>query len=178
MSPGGRVVGIDVIPAQPPRGVSTIQGNFLSAEVQAEVRNYVTDQELGRSRWNRQHMEEEEDDGEVSEEMVDRETRYFERESNSLVGTSSENEKVGSGAEADDMKDKMSQKEKDEQEGRVVDVVLSDMSAPWEQTSGFYIRSFTEPYIRMINTSGMPFRDHAGSMVCSWTISVSESQLS
>ncbi|EKG21003.1 Ribosomal RNA methyltransferase RrmJ/FtsJ [Macrophomina phaseolina MS6] len=36
--PGGRVIGIDVIPAQPPRGVSTIQGNFLSEAVQAEVR--------------------------------------------------------------------------------------------------------------------------------------------
>lgn len=31
--PTGRVVGVDVIPAQPPRGVSTIQGNFLSRRV-------------------------------------------------------------------------------------------------------------------------------------------------
>ena len=31
--PDGRVVGVDVIPAQPPRGVSTIQGNFLSRRV-------------------------------------------------------------------------------------------------------------------------------------------------
>lgn len=49
--------------------------------------------------------------------------------------------------------------------GRVVDVVLSDMSAPWEQTSGFWKRSVSDPYSRMMNTSGMPFRDHAGSMV-------------
>jgi hypothetical protein len=56
-------------------------------------------------------------------------------------------------------------KERDEQAGRVVDVVLSDMSAPWDQTTGFWQRSVTEPYHRMQNTSGIAFKDHAGSMV-------------
>lgn len=50
--------------------------------------------------------------------------------------------------------------------GLTVDVVLSDMSAPWEQTTGFWKRSLSDPYIRMMNTSGIPFKDHAGSMVC------------
>ena len=59
----------------------------------------------------------------------------------------------------------MTTAEKDEDEGRVVDVVLSDMSAPWEQINGTWIRSVNNPYRRMMNTSGMPFRDHAGSMV-------------
>jgi 21S rRNA (uridine2791-2'-O)-methyltransferase len=49
--------------------------------------------------------------------------------------------------------------------GRVVDVVLSDMSAPWEQTTGFWKRSLSDPYFRMMNTSGINFKDHAGSMV-------------
>jgi len=53
----------------------------------------------------------------------------------------------------------------EEQEGRVVDVVLSDMSAPWDQTTGFSIKSISDPYRRMMNVSGTPFRDHAGSMV-------------
>lgn len=47
----------------------------------------------------------------------------------------------------------------------MVDVVLSDMSAPWEQTTGFWKKSLSNPYIRMMNTSGINFRDHAGSMV-------------
>lgn len=47
----------------------------------------------------------------------------------------------------------------------IVDVVLSDMSAPWEQTEGFWKRSLSDPYYRMMNTSGINFRDHAGSMV-------------
>lgn len=39
--PNGRVVGIDIIPAQPPKGVSTIQGNFLSPGVQKLVKDYL-----------------------------------------------------------------------------------------------------------------------------------------
>ncbi|KAL9076024.1 MAG: hypothetical protein Q9157_003803, partial [Trypethelium eluteriae] len=163
VSPGGRVVGIDIIPAQPPRGVSTIQGNFLSEEVQAEVRNYVRDQNLGRSRWNRQFVEQEEEE-EGGEEVIE-DTNYLERQSSSGTGVKNEIEDMGfGGEEAAVATEKMSQKERDERDGRVVDVVLSDMSAPWEQTSGFYIRSLTEPYSRMMNTSGVPFRDHAGSM--------------
>lgn len=41
--PGGRVLGIDVIPAQPPPGVATIQGNFLSPVVQGMVKQFVVD---------------------------------------------------------------------------------------------------------------------------------------
>jgi 21S rRNA (uridine2791-2'-O)-methyltransferase len=49
--------------------------------------------------------------------------------------------------------------------GKMVDVVLSDMSAPWEQTTGFWKKSLSGPYNRMMNTSGINFKDHAGSMV-------------
>jgi 21S rRNA (uridine2791-2'-O)-methyltransferase len=44
-------------------------------------------------------------------------------------------------------------------------VVLSDMSEPWDQTAGFYKKSLSDPYFRMMNTSGNAFRDHAGSIV-------------
>ena len=53
----------------------------------------------------------------------------------------------------------------DEASGRTVDVVLSDMSAPFDQTTGFWKRSLSDPYYRMMNTSGINFKDHAGSMV-------------
>jgi 21S rRNA (uridine2791-2'-O)-methyltransferase len=38
------------------------------------------------------------------------------------------------------------------------------MSEPWPQTSGFTINTLSRPY-RMMNTSGISFKDHAGSMV-------------
>lgn len=41
--PHGRVIGIDLIPAQPPRGVNTIQGDFLSPIVQKLVKNFIVD---------------------------------------------------------------------------------------------------------------------------------------
>ena len=41
--PKGLVVGIDLIPAQPPRGVSTIQGNFLSPAVRQLVKTFVAE---------------------------------------------------------------------------------------------------------------------------------------
>lgn len=41
--PYGRVVGIDLIPAQPPKGVSTFQGDFLSPGVQKLVVDFIVD---------------------------------------------------------------------------------------------------------------------------------------
>jgi 21S rRNA (uridine2791-2'-O)-methyltransferase len=126
--PNGRVLGVDIIPSQPPKGVSNIQGNFLDPEVQAYVRDFVRDPRRGRLRYidNREG---------IAESIVD---------ANSS----------GDPHFTDDISTE-----------RTVDVVLSDMSAPWAQTAGFWKRSLSNPYNRMMNTSGMAFRDHAGSMV-------------
>ncbi|KAG9966300.1 FtsJ-domain-containing protein, partial [Aureobasidium melanogenum] len=172
-SPGGRVLGIDIIPAQPPKGASSIQGNFLSPEVQAEVRRYVRDPALGRARTRvtmskRGEGEVEEDEG-ATEEDVESEGRGVLRMAQET--TTKENEQPDQQDEQKQQQDEEAEQEaqlsvrkKDLRDGRVVDVVLSDMSAPWEQTSGYWIRSVSNPYLRMMNTSGTAFRDHAGSM--------------
>lgn len=59
----------------------------------------------------------------------------------------------------------LTRKQVDAEEGRVVNVVLSDMSEPWPLVGATWTKSVSNPYRRMMNTSGMPFRDHAGSMV-------------
>lgn len=41
--PHGRVIGIDLLPAQPPRGVATFQGDFLSPDVRAMVRKFIVE---------------------------------------------------------------------------------------------------------------------------------------
>jgi 21S rRNA (uridine2791-2'-O)-methyltransferase len=139
--PLGRIIGIDVIPAQPPKGVSTIQGNFLSIGVQEEVKRFLLDPDRGRPR---KSMFDED-----SELALDEELSYIELERH-----------------ADDEHLPEGKKAREEQEqGRMVDVVLSDMSAPWDQTAGFWKRSLSDPYIRMMNTTGIKFSDHAGSMV-------------
>lgn len=58
--PDGQVVGIDLIPAQPPKGVSTIQGNFLSPVVQNIVKGYL--QEFARKRPEFKKSENDDDD--------------------------------------------------------------------------------------------------------------------
>ncbi|KAF7185576.1 rRNA methyltransferase 2, mitochondrial [Pseudocercospora fuligena] len=128
-SPGGRVVGIDIIPAQPPRGVNALQGNFLSPEIREEVRKFVSDPDRGRVR--RKNITE----GEVTEEDL-----------SSANQSILELEKHAAEEERklkEIPKEGMTQKQLDLAEGRVVQVVLSDM---------------------LMNTSGIVARDHGGSM--------------
>lgn len=164
--PGGRVIGIDIIPAQPPRGVSTIQGDFLSEEVREEVRRFVQDPQRGRAR-TRGQLSRSDDDSGLGIGLTEEE---LEEDSKGLIERERELDEEAA-YEALDLdrreKEGLSQKELDAAEGRVVNVVLSDMSEPWPLTASTWIKSVSNPYHRMMNTSGMAFRDHAGSMVLS-----------
>lgn len=154
--PGGRVVGIDVIPTQPPKGVSTLQGDFLSAAMREEVRKFVADPMRGRPRARKEF-------GSQTEEELAEDGRSL-AERNEMVAESAVGKKTRSNG--DDKTQTLSQRQLDESEGRLVNVVLSDMCEPWPLMQSTWIRSVSNPYRRMMNTSGMAFRDHAGSMVC------------
>ncbi|TRX97259.1 hypothetical protein FHL15_002053 [Xylaria flabelliformis] len=136
--PHGRIIGIDLIPAQPPKGVSTIQGNFLSPVVQNIVKEYLVEFAQRRSTPDRDTEASDDEEGVVIEKPS-----YIDVERAESIESDHE-------TSSDD--------------GKLVDVILSDMSAPWFQTSGFSSNTLSNPYNRMMNTSGMPFRDHAGSM--------------
>ncbi|KAI0911244.1 23S ribosomal RNA methyltransferase [Ustulina deusta] len=136
--PNGRVIGIDLIPAQPPKGVSTIQGNFLSPVVQNMVKEYLAEFVQRGSTADRDAEAPENEEGVITEKPS-----YIDAER----------------AESAD-----SDHETSLNDGKLVHVLLSDMSAPWSQTSGFSSNTLSNPYRRMMNTSGMGFRDHAGSM--------------
>lgn len=138
--PDGRVLGVDIIPAQPPKGVSTIQGNFLAPEIQDYIQEFLSNPNRGRPR----------EFGGLGD--TDRSLLDSGMSANQTVHPP-ENGTEARAAHSDKVL------------GRTVDVVLSDMSAPWLQTSGFWKRSLSDPYHRMMNTSGNNFRDHAGSMV-------------
>ncbi|KAI2606495.1 FtsJ-like methyltransferase-domain-containing protein [Hypoxylon fragiforme] len=131
--PNGRVVGIDIIPAQPPKGVSTIQGNFLSPGVQKLVKDYLIE--------FAQRKSPSDSAAETTEGITERPS-YIDSER-------SESTDHHSPPEGD---------------GRLVDVVISDMCEPWYQNMG-PSRTLSNPSVRrLMNTSGMSFRDHAGSM--------------
>ncbi|KAK3682177.1 FtsJ-like methyltransferase-domain-containing protein [Podospora appendiculata] len=175
--PDGRVVGIDILPAQPPKGVSAIQGNFLSPNVQALVKQFLTDAErrrevvlalrkaeaaeaatVGESEAEdvpaAQAASAEKGDGvhsqltpdqdskspaEREEEVVDRPS-YIDLERMAAHDSDLESETNKRTAKTEPS---ASDEAKEKKKMRLVDVVLSDM---------------------MMNTSGIAFRDHAGSM--------------
>ncbi|KAI1484764.1 FtsJ-like methyltransferase-domain-containing protein [Biscogniauxia mediterranea] len=135
--PSGRVIGIDLIPAQPPKGVTAIQGNFLAPGVQSLVKEYLNEFAKQRS----QNLRLDDSNGVVSERPS-----YIDAE------------------RAESIEDHEAEAAK--HEDKMVDVILSDMSEPWDQLTGFYVKTINNPYnvSRMMNTSGNGFRDHVRSM--------------
>ncbi|KAH8169504.1 ftsJ-like methyltransferase domain-containing protein [Sarocladium implicatum] len=156
--PHSRVIGIDLIPAQPPKGVSTFQGDFLSPVVQHMVKNLIT--ESHRRQPPVQETSSDEDDDGLGE-VIDRPS-YIEMERQ--LSHASEELKEGNATR---------------KSSRLVDVSNAvDMSAPWEQTTGFSVNTLSNPYHRLMNTSGMAFRDHAGSMdLCAAALSFANDTL-
>ncbi|TKA83268.1 hypothetical protein B0A55_00805 [Friedmanniomyces simplex] len=163
-APGGRVVGIDVIPAQPPRGVSTLQGDFLSPAIREEMRKFVADPDRGRPRGagGLSHSRGDgEDEGGITEEQLDEESKGVVELGKAATGgitTTTTRSSTAKAAAAS------AQKAQDVAAGRMVNVVLSDMCEPWPLATSTWVKSVSNPWRRMMNTSGMAFRDHAGSM--------------
>lgn len=161
--PNGRIIGIDVIPAQPPRGVSTIQGNFLSQTVQDEVKRFLREPDRGRTRRQPSLISTADDDYVTEQDLAASSMSYFELDRKADIALPIHGE---TGISLDGVRQRL----EDEANERMVDVVLSDMLAPWDQTEGFWKRSKSNPYYRMMNTSGIGTRDHAGSMVCTLSL--------
>lgn len=126
----------------PPRGASTIQGDFTSPAIQASIRKFLSDPERGRPRRGLVFV-----DGKAGEDQVDEaEIGYVERE------------RIMSSREGG---------QKEREAANSVDVVLSDMCEPWPIIDGLWKESLKQPYFysRLMNVSGIPLRDHMGSMV-------------
>lgn len=130
----------------------------MSQAVQDEVKKFLKESDRGRLRRQKSLAAVDEGDQATQEDLEENSRGYFELEKRPDLYSAVEGDVE---ARAEHYK-KM---EKHATEGKMVDIVLSDMSAPWEQTAGFWKRSLSDPYYRMMNTSGMSFRDHAGSMV-------------
>ncbi|TLS26379.1 hypothetical protein PpBr36_05341 [Pyricularia pennisetigena] len=169
--PGGRVLGIDVIPAQPPPGVATIQGNFLSPVVQGMVKRFVVDvhrlqvRDRERAGGAAAGAGAEDDDGGAVDRVEEKQSYIdMERHSAAEEEVARAAMPVGDGEGSQDAASSRSEDaSKGTQDKKLVDVVISDMSEPWPQTTGFSNNTLSNPH-RMMNTSGMAFRDHAGSM--------------
>jgi len=80
--PTGQVIGIDVLPAQPPRGVSAIQGNFLSPAVQGVAKDFIRDSHHRRAAAREQEREPQrgEERGSPDEVIVEERPGYVDME--------------------------------------------------------------------------------------------------
>ncbi|KAF3169873.1 2' O-ribose methyltransferase [Orbilia oligospora] len=167
--PNGRVVGIDLLPAQPPKGVSSIQGNFLSPGIQASIRRYLSDPNRGRARLSQsiekpkipcleQYMQSttttEQREIKIKAPILQLDdtasSGYIAQERRDSLHDEEEEAQAAAEAAVGPTRNKGPSKVKDrskmtqeEREMNTVDVVLSDM---------------------LMNTSGVAVRDHAGSM--------------
>ena len=167
----GRVIGIDILPVMPPRGVSTIQGNFLSERVREEVRRYVADEGMGRVKSRRPAAASQEHGNEILGVEEEREGEsYIDMERHSdldlhlhpepavqtssappapIQETTSTSTKKAP-AQTKSTSKKQTQRERDTAAGRTVDLLLSDMCAPWPQTTSLHSASITSAYTRSL----------------------------
>ncbi|KAJ6260596.1 hypothetical protein Dda_4822 [Drechslerella dactyloides] len=164
-APGGRVIGVDLLPAPPPKGASSIQGNFLDPGVQASIRRYLSDQSRGRARVTPTLIPTATEKFTVTKQVATPPVLQLDNSaSQGYIAQERRDSKHDEEEEkADTAADKPTQAEK---ERNTVDVVLSDMCEPWPLTYGFHLRTVVTPFRhqRLMNTSGVPVTDHARSM--------------
>lgn len=179
---------MDIIPCAPPKGASTIQGNFLDAGVREEVREWIRRVVRMGGKGYGFAVREGDEKGTVLSEgaaaVGGEEVGRFHVDPNApgyidmerqMSATEDEIKQEHEDAmkkekAAKSTKSKTKKKEVEEEDLtkdiRHVNVILSDMCAPPEKMDPpLWHNCLAVPYHRMCNTSGIPFRDHAGSMV-------------
>lgn len=134
--PNGVILGVDILPCAPPRGVSAIQGNILSKKTHELIRLFFSkhfqlyqEDQLHKDNGYFQHMLEQELEGLIPD--------------GSKTGLQIDRSKV---------------------ERTPIDVIVSDMYEPWPQTTGFWNNITNSAYDRMANTTGVAIKDHYMSM--------------
>ncbi|QPG74261.1 hypothetical protein FOA43_001586 [Brettanomyces nanus] len=140
---GSKILGVDILPYQPPRGVSSMQANILSRRTHEMIRSFFGSAEKER---HSDALKDVEITTNTGDTIIVKE--------NSMMGA----QLSETNNESDDSKDDNSLNK------TPIDVVLSDMYAPFVQISGFANATTNNPYFRMANTSGLVVRDHEMSM--------------
>ncbi|VEU23076.1 DEKNAAC103997 [Brettanomyces naardenensis] len=144
-----KILGVDILPYQPPRGVSSMQANILSKRTHEQIRDFYR---LS----NREHQLDSLKDVEIKtdagETIIVKENSMVQTEHELL-----EEEDLSTSPLPVNGQDILTSH-------WPLDVVLSDMYVPIIQISGFGNSTTNNPYYRMANTSGLAVRDHEMSM--------------
>lgn len=165
VGPRGRVLGIDILPATPPRGVAAMQANFMSKRTHLAILQYLSDTDKGRAvpldapeevaeaspGVNINMASPQKASVPVSEPILDPES-YIDLEKRVTDENAIYNE-------ADIIK------EIDKTKPKLINVVLSDMCEPFPLSGQYYKTHLTAPHFRMSNTTGLKVADHGASIV-------------
>ncbi|KAF3919930.1 hypothetical protein AA313_de0202853 [Arthrobotrys entomopaga] len=171
-TPNGRVIGIDLLPAPPPKGASAIQGNFLNPTIQAELRRYLADPDRGRPK-PKQSIAAPVAEDSSQPLLIDHNNPAPENERIDTNPILELDNTTASGYIAQERRDSLhevteeeneGEKSQEEKEANTVDVVLSDMCEPWPLIEGFHLNTMLIPWRRLMNTTGIRTRDHTVSM--------------
>lgn len=142
-----KILGVDLLPYQPPSGASALQGNILSKATHERIKDFFTLSALEKNGQLFNDVEILSKNGNKLEDI----------EYSSIVA-----KEVEMGQLMDDAK--LKRDANDIKFQYPVDVILSDMYVPFPQITGFSNATTNEVYFRMANTSGLAFRDHMMSM--------------
>ncbi|GAV54561.1 hypothetical protein ZYGR_0AN00290 [Zygosaccharomyces rouxii] len=139
VGPSGMVLGVDILPCEPPKGVHSIQANILSRKTHELIRLYFSRHfQLYKSDDLHEHH------------------GYFqhrlEEQLDFIRGTDAYNEIFNIG---------LSSRKVDR---FPIDTIISDMYECWPQMTGFWNNLTNAAYYRMANTSGIAIRDHYQSI--------------
>jgi 21S rRNA (uridine2791-2'-O)-methyltransferase len=155
VGPRGRVLGIDILPATPPKGVSSMQANFLSRRTHNAIISYLSDPDRGRrislSTPARKDDPEDAEALAAIEDALEPES-YIDLEKRVLS--------------ADALQDQVGiHRDIEATRPKLVDVVLSDMFVPLPTSGAYHARQYLMAHYRMSNTTGLKAADHGASIV-------------
>lgn len=152
VGPRGRVLGIDILPSTPPKGVAAMQANFMSKRTHLAILQYLSDTDRGRAVPLKAPLDAAPlEDPEAGENMLEPES-YIDLEKRVTDENAIFNE-----AEIVEAIEKTKPK--------LINIVLSDMCEPFPLGGGYHKTHLTAPRFRMANTTGLKAADHGASIV-------------
>lgn len=146
-----KILGVDILPYQPPNGASTIQGNILSKGTHKLIKDFYLLNELEKKDPLFEEIEI------ISTNSSNEPPLVVEADFSIIDKEIESNKLMKNAATLDSLNNSIETK-------FPVDVILSDMYEPILREHGYSNSTTNNPYIRMANTTGLAFKDHMMSM--------------
>ncbi|KAI5963159.1 uncharacterized protein KGF55_002951 [Candida pseudojiufengensis] len=133
------ILGVDILFKNPPLGTSSIQGNIFSNFIHKNIIQHFKNIEINSFKYNLIN--------ETQDQLIQK--SYFEQESEESSASDEEMLKISNKLQNLSISEKFSGND------WKIDLVVSDLSKPKRQQSGFYDHTETHPYLRYNNNSGL-----------------------